>query len=142
MTRATRVGIARACLAAIGLVMLPTGLQAALAPRSFFDDFPLGRGWIAAEGGAYDEHLVRDVGLLFLALIIVTLWAAWRGEFLVPVAVAWLVQGVGHLAYHVGHLGGLDGVDRFGLVGSLATIPALAAVALAVVVSTAPRSGS
>ena len=99
MSRVTRVGTARVCLGAIGLFMLPAGVQAAFAPRSFFENFPVGRGWIAAEGGSYDEHLVRDVGVLFLALIIVTLWAAWRGEFLVPVAVAWLVQGVGHLAY-------------------------------------------
>lgn len=67
--------------------------------------------------GSYDEHLVRDVGVLFLALIIVTLWAAWHGEFPVPVSVAWLVQGVGHLPYHVGHLDGPAGVDRVGLVG-------------------------
>lgn len=124
-------GTARVCLGAIGLFMTPAGVQAALAPRSFFDDFPFGRGWIAAEGGAYDEHLVRDVGFLFLALIIVTLWAAWRDEFVVPVAVAWLVQGVGHLVYHVGHLDGVAGVDRVGLVGSLVVIPALAGVALA-----------
>lgn len=128
------------CLGAIGLFMLPAGVQAAFAPRSFFDDFPFGRGWIAAEGGSYDEHLVRDVGVLFLALIIVTLWAAWRGEFLVPVSIAWLVQGVGHLAYHVGHLDGVAGVDRVGLVVSLVVIPALAALALGALVTSPRRS--
>ena len=138
MSRVTRVGTARVCLGAIGLFMLPAGVQAAFAPRSFFENFPVGRGWIAAEGGSYDEHLVRDVGVLFLALVIVTLWAAWRGEFLVPVAVAWLVQGVGHLAYHVDHLDGVAGVDRVGLVVSLVLIPTLAALALGAMV-TAPR---
>ena len=139
MSRRSRVGTARGCLGAIGLFMLPTGVQAAFAPRSFFDDFPVGRGWITAEGGSYDEHLVRDVGVLFLALVIVTLWAAWRGEFLVPVAVAWVVQGVGHLAYHVGHLDGVDGVDRVGLVGSLVVIPVLAAIALVSMVTPTRR---
>jgi hypothetical protein len=139
MSRTSRVGTARVCLGAIGLFMLPAGVQAAFAPRSFFDDFPVGRGWIAAEGGSYDEHLVRDVGVLFLALIIVTLWAAWRGEFLMPVAVAWVVQGVGHLAYHVGHLDGVDGVDRVGLVGSLVVIPVLAALALGAMVTSTRR---
>lgn len=138
MSRVPGVGAARVCLGAIGLFMLPAGVQAAFAPRSFFDDFPLGRGWIAAEGGTYDEHLVRDVGVLFLALVIVTLWAAWRGEFLVPVAVAWLVQGVGHVAYHVGHLDGVDGVDRVGLVGSLVVVPALSTLAFGAIV-TSPR---
>ena len=142
MRLSSRVGVPRVCVAAIGLFMLPAGVQAAFAPRSFFDDFPFGRGWIAAEGGTYDEHLVRDVGLLFLALIIVTLWAAWRGEFVVPVAVAWLVQGVGHLAYHVGHLDGVDGVDRVGLVGSLVAIPALAVLALVLAVAKPKRSVS
>ena len=132
MRRAGGLGLARGCLGAIGLLMLPAGVQAAFAPRSFFDDFPVGRGWIAAEGGSYDEHLVRDVGFLFLAMVIVTLWAAWRNQFLVPVAAGWMVQGLGHLVYHVGHLEGLDGIDRVGLVGSLVAVPVLAAVVLAV----------
>ncbi len=139
MSRVTSVTLARICLGAIGLFMLPAGLHAALAPRSFFDDFPIRRGWIAAEGGSYDEHLVRDVGVLFLALIVVTLWAAWRGEFLVPVAVAWLVQGVGHFAYHVGHLDGVVGADRVGLVGSLVLVPVLAALALGAIVRSCRR---
>ena len=140
MSRVTRVDLARVCLAAIALFMVMAGLQATLAPRSFFEDFPVGRGWIAAEGGSYDEHLVRDVGVLFLALIIVTVWAAWRCVFLVPVAVAWLVQGVGHFAYHVGHLDGLDGIDRVGLVVSLAAVPVLAAIALGATVTSPRRS--
>ena len=130
LTKVSRAAISRSCLAAIVIFMLPAGLQAAFLPQSFFDDFPLGRGWIAAEGGVYDEHLVRDVGLLFLSLIIVTAWAAWRGEFVVPVATAWLVQGIGHLVYHVGHLDGIGGADRVGLVGSLIAIPVLALVAI------------
>jgi hypothetical protein len=114
----------------IAVLMLPAGLQAAFAPASFFDDFPLGRGWISAGGANYDEHLVRDVGALFLALVIVTLWSAWRREAMTGVAIAWLVQGVLHLAYHAGHLDGLDDADRIGLIVSLALVPALALVAL------------
>ena len=117
-------------LALIAAFMLPAGLNAAFWPASFFDDFPFGRGWIAAEGGTYDEHLVRDVGALFLALIVVTVWAIWRREAARLVAVAWLVQGTLHLAYHLGHLDAYDTVDRLGLVGSLVTIPALALVTL------------
>ena len=117
-------------LALIAVFMLPTALQATLAPRSWFDDFPLGRGWIAAEGGAFDEHLVRDVGVLFLALVIVTAWSAWRGEATLAVAIAWIVQGVLHLVYHVGHLDGLPTADRVAMIGSLASIPLLGAVAV------------
>lgn len=121
--------ITRWTLLAIAVFMAPTGLQAAFAPRSFFDDFPLGRGWIAAEGGAYDEHLVRDVGVLFVALIIVTVWAAWKREATTPVAIAWVVQGVLHFVYHVGHLDNLGSADKVALIGSLAAVPVLAAIA-------------
>ena len=125
-----RSEIARWSLIAIAVLMIPAGLQAAFAPRSFFDEFPLGRGWISAGDASYDEHLVRDVGALFLALIVVTLWCAWRREAMAAVAVAWLVQGVLHLGYHVGHLDGLSGADKAGLVISLALVPILALVAL------------
>jgi hypothetical protein len=132
--------VARVCLAAIAAFMLPVGVQATFAPRSFFDDFPLGRGWVAVDG-AYNEHLVRDVGLLFLALILVTAWTAWRAPGMtVIVSIAWLVQGLGHLAYHVGHLDGLDGVDKVGFVGSLVAVPVLASVALWTVLGPAPAT--
>jgi hypothetical protein len=129
-THVYRSDIAKWSLIAIAVLMLPAGLQAAFAPRSFFDDFPLGRGWISAGDAAYDEHLVRDVGALFLALIVVTFWCAWRREAMTAVAVAWLVQGVLHLGYHVGHLDGLGGTDKAALVVSLALVPILALVAL------------
>lgn len=139
LTGPAGLGATRLCLAAIAASMAPVGLQAALAPRAFFEEFPSGRGGIAAEGVTYDEHLVGDVGLLFLALTVVTMWAAPRGEFVVPAAVAWLIQGVGHVAHHVGHLDGLRGVDRVGLVVSLVAIPTLAAAALFAVASWAAR---
>ena len=122
--------IERWSLGLIAVFMLPTAVQAAFAPRSWFEDFPLGRGWIAAERGTYDEHLVRDVGVLFLALIIVTAWAAWRSEARRAVALAWIVQGTLHIVYHVGHLDGLGTADQVALVGSLVSIPLLAAIAL------------
>jgi len=37
---------------------------------------------------AYNEHLVRDVGALFLALVIASLWTARNRAFVTPVAVA------------------------------------------------------
>lgn len=122
--------VERVALAVIAAFMLPAGIQAAFAPRSFFEDFPLRRGWIAHQGDAYNEHLVRDVGALFLALIVVTAWTAWRRGPSRPVAVAWLVQGALHVAYHAGHLDGYDTVDKVGLVGSLVIVPVLALVVL------------
>ena len=120
----------RIALGLIVVFMLATALQATFSPRSFFDDFPLGRGWIAHEGDAYNEHLVRDVGVLFLALIVATIWMLWRHHDTQPIAAAWLVLGLLHLYYHAGHLSGYKTVDKFGLIGSLAAIPVLAAIAL------------
>ena len=56
----------RVALAGVGLIQLVDGLYALFAPSSFYSDFPLGRGWVEALP-AYNEHLVRDVGGLFLA---------------------------------------------------------------------------
>ena len=125
-----RSEIARWSLIAIAVLMTPAALQSAFAPRSFFDDFPLGRGWISAGDASFDEHLIRDVGSLFLALVVVTVWCAWRREAMAAVAVGWLVQGVLHLGYHIGHLDGLGASDKGGLVVSLALVPILALVAL------------
>lgn len=133
--RAAAVGSAQSALAgriALGLIvlmMVPAGVQAAFAPRSFYDDFPMDRGWVLADGGSYDEHLVRDVGALFLALIVVTVWAVWTGRGVLAVAVAWLVQGSLHFVYHVNHLHGLDGLDQAGLLATLVAVPVLAVIA-------------
>ena len=122
--------IARVCLVLVGLFFLPAGLQAAFAPRSFYTDFPLGRGWVAGTGGGYNEHLVRDVGALFLALVLLSFWAWWRPSLCLPVAVAWTFLGALHLLFHVQHLEHLETVDKVGQVGTLAVALVLAIVAV------------
>ena len=122
--------------------MLPAGVQAAFAPRSFFDDFPIGRGWISAGGDAYNEHLVRDVGALFLSLIVVTGWTVWRRVDVSGVALAWLLFGVLHLVYHVGHLDSLATADAIALTASLVVIPLLALVGLIAEHRAAPSPGT
>jgi hypothetical protein len=117
-------------LALIAVFMLPVGVMATLWPRAFFDDFPLGRSWISHSGDAYNEHLVRDVGGLFLALILATALTVWRRGDTRPLAAAWLLQGVLHLVFHLGHLDGFDRADQAGLVISLVVVPALAGWAL------------
>ena len=67
-TGAERAGPA-AALADGDLGNLGVGFQALFTPRSFYDDFPIGRGWVAMDG-PYNQHLVRDVGSLNLALVV------------------------------------------------------------------------
>jgi nucleoside-diphosphate-sugar epimerase len=113
-------GVVKVLLALLVVSGLAVGLQAQFFPRSFYDDFPFGRGWVAADG-PYNEHLVRDVGGLNLALAAVSLAAlAWaRITWARLAAVAWLIYGVPHFVYHLGHLQGLDAADKVGEVASL-----------------------
>ncbi len=93
-------------LGLLAAVQVTDGFYALLAPRSFYDDFPAGRGWVEALP-AYNEHLVRDVGSLFLATAVVLIAAAvWLDRRLVLVAlVSYLVYSVPHLIYHLLNLG-------------------------------------
>ena len=89
------------------------GIWAAFAPRSFYDDFPgSGHAWVAPDG-PFNEHLVRDVGELNLALTLVTLVAlvVLSRTLVVTTAAAWLVYSVPHLTYHLRHLDPFSGSD-------------------------------
>jgi uncharacterized protein DUF4345 len=114
-------GAIRAALAVLGVIQLVDGLYALLAPRSFYDDFPLGQHWVSALP-AYNEHLVRDVGSLFIATAVVLLWAArTMDRRLVTVAcVSFLCFSVPHAIYHFFNLGPYDTSDAIGNVVTLA----------------------
>ena len=120
-------------LAIIALGLLGVGAYAALAPRSFYDDFPGGgRHWVAVDG-PFNEHLVRDVGELNLALAFVTLAAVvWCTPLLARVvAGAWLVEGVPHLVYHLRHLDPLASDAKASSIAGLVIVPVAALVLLA-----------
>ena len=69
-TRLLRVTLV--CLALSAAVI---AVQGTLAPRSFYDGFPFGRGWVESLP-PYNEHLVRDVAGFYLAFTILFAWAA------------------------------------------------------------------
>jgi AhpD family alkylhydroperoxidase len=120
----------------LGIVQTVNGFWALFAPRSFYDDFPPGRGgWVSALP-AYNEHLLRDVGGLFLATGVLLLIAAWRlDRGLVGVSlVVWLLFAVPHAVYHVFNLEPYGTADAVGNVISLAltvVLPGALLVALA-----------
>ncbi|MGM7669067.1 hypothetical protein [Microbacterium sp. A93] len=121
------------------------GLWAAVWPSSFYESFPgLGRVWIAVDG-PFNEHLIRDVGALYLALAAASIAAAFtRGpESGRVVGVAWTVFGIPHLIYHAAQFGGMPIIDVIGniiglggsvLLGLLLMLPGPR--------SRSPRSGS
>ncbi|MCU1400249.1 MAG: hypothetical protein JWN62_3358 [Acidimicrobiales bacterium] len=117
----------RAVLIYLSLSGLLVGVWATFFPRSFYDDFPgFGRMWVAADG-PMNEHLVRDVGQLSLALAVVSLVAARTMQPLLvrTAAAAWLVNAAPHFAYHLRHLDKYDTSDQIGNVVSLGLLAAL-----------------
>ena len=132
----------RAGLVILGLGQGISALFALLAPRSFYDDFPVsGADWVSALP-PFNEHLVRDYGASFLALAALALAAAWLAErrLVVVTLAVWLVSAVPHLAFHLAHgdkPGGLEGAL------SLATLSLNAALPLVLLylVRKEPRHG-
>ena len=126
----TRIGLA---YLAVGYALV--GFWAAFAPRSFYTDFPgAGRHWISPDG-PYNQHLIRDVGELNLALLVVVAAAAVTLSLpLVRAAlVATLVNGVLHVVYHVGHVDMFSSGDQVAIIGSLVLAPVVALVLLVAV---------
>jgi hypothetical protein len=131
-TASTRRVVVRVAL--IGLVVFAAvlGFWAGLFPRAFYDAFPgFGRQWVAIDG-PFNEHLIRDVGYLSLALGVVTVAAAiWLTTPIVQAtALAWLVFSVPHLAYHASHFHEMDTIDAVGNGASLGGGVVLALVVL------------
>src|SRR5262249_10165178 len=91
------------------------GVWAEFFPTGFYSSFPgFGRHWIAM-AGAYDEHLIRDVGSFYLALTAVAI-AGIIARTATPGRIAgldWTVFGVLHFAYHVTHVEG-SAADKAG----------------------------
>jgi len=125
----------RVILTLTALTGVYVGLWAAALPQSFYDSFPgFGFMWVSIDG-PFNEHLIRDVGALYLAIGAVAVYAAFaRGLAATRAAgIAWIVFGVPHLSYHVLHFEGMTLVDVVGnivgLGGSLLLGVALLVVA-------------
>ncbi|MET0865879.1 MAG: hypothetical protein ABWZ98_16230, partial [Nakamurella sp.] len=98
--------VTRVILVAMALFGFIPGAWAAIAPESFYWDFPKIRSaWVSSDG-PYNEHLLRDIGAFFLALGVLALIAAISGRLLAArlAGAAWLVFGTVHAAYHFSHL--------------------------------------
>ncbi len=117
----THARLLRIALGYLALIALQLGAWALLAPQSFYDGFPgLGRTWVSVDG-PFNEHLVRDVGALNLALAVLLIAAAVRlsRELVLIAAVASLVWTVPHLLYHLFNTDGLASGDVVASVGGL-----------------------
>lgn len=99
-------------LLAVAIAQLGVTLQALFAPRSFYEDFPFGRGWVSA-APPYNEHLIYDYGAFTLgALLALVIAAVWLDRRVVQVAiVSWLIGAAIHFTYHAINADQLDTGD-------------------------------
>lgn len=92
------------------------GVWAAWLPDSFYAAFPgFGRIWIAVDG-PFNEHLIRDVGSLYLGLAAASVVAAFSrtADAARAVGAAWVVFGAPHLVYHAWQFTGMAPLDVAG----------------------------
>jgi hypothetical protein len=112
---------ARAALVALAASAALVGLPALFAPRSFYDDFPGLRHWVDLLP-PYNQHLVTDVGGLYLGFAIVFAWAAWRParDLVFAACAGWTFAALAHFIFHATHL------DNFGTGDAIAELVSLA----------------
>jgi hypothetical protein len=122
---------ARISLVALLAVAATIGLLGTLAPRTFYDDFPFVASWVELLP-PYNEHLVTDVGGLYLGFAVLFAWAAATLDRVLVRALctAWLLTAAIHLAFHAGHLEGFSTADAVAELVSLALLLAPPLVAL------------
>lgn len=119
---------------ALGLIFasaLTIGLTATVLPETFYEDFPFLASWVSLLP-PYNEHLVTDVGGLYLGFAVLFGWAAWTLEraLIRPLCVAWLLTAGLHLLFHAGHLDGFSTADAIAELASLALLVGAPLVAL------------
>ena len=108
-------------LLAVAFAQLGATLQALLTPRSFYEDFPFGRGWVEAYP-SYNDHLIYDYGAYTLgAVVALVIAAVWLDRRVVQVVtVSWLVSATIHFVNHV------LTVDRYGVGDAVVNLAGLA----------------
>ncbi|WP_195760693.1 hypothetical protein [Agromyces kandeliae] len=121
-----------AALAASAAIAFLVGGWACFAPRSFYDSFPGVLGTWISTNGPFNEHLIRDVGALYLGLGVASVAGlVWRSPALFrALGLAWTVFGALHLGYHVTHLGHQDAADDIAAITSLTIALALGVMLL------------
>ncbi|GAA3686278.1 hypothetical protein GCM10022267_86450 [Lentzea roselyniae] len=114
----------RAGLAFLALVEGIVGGWSLIAPKHFFDNFPLPTNQWVAYFPPFNEHLLRDFGALNLALCAVLVFAAVTLERRLTQAalVGYLLFAVPHLVFHLNHLSHMPFADQVGNVVSLVAV--------------------
>jgi hypothetical protein len=123
--------LARVALGLLFLAALLIGLTATAFPRAFYDDFPFLAHWVDLLP-PYNEHLVTDVGGLYLGFAVLFGWAAWSLEraLIKPLCIGWIFTATLHLIFHASHLDDFSAADAVGELAALVLLLIPAPLAL------------
>jgi hypothetical protein len=121
----------RTALGFLFVAAVTIGLIAAVLPRTFYDDFPFLAHWVELLP-PYNEHLVTDVGGVYLGFALLFAWAAWTLDrtLVRAVCAAWLLTATIHLLFHIGHLAGFGSADAIAEIATLALLLVPAPIAI------------
>lgn len=98
----------RATLTLLAAIAAAVGLFAAVAPHTFYREV-VGVDLL----GPYNQHLVTDVGGLYLGFAVLFAAAAvtLRRELVLATCGAWTLTQLVHFGYHLAHLEGFGAAD-------------------------------
>ncbi len=124
-------GVIRFALGYLAVAMGLVALYILIAPRSFYDDFPVGGSEWVSVLPPYNEHLIRDYGAAGLGLASLAAMAAfWMDRRLVQATcVAVFIGTAPHAIYHFTTTESLSTADNVGSLGAL-TLQAVLPLAL------------
>jgi AhpD family alkylhydroperoxidase len=91
----------RTILLLLGFGQALVGVTMLIDRRGWFQSFPLGRDWVEALP-PFNEHLVVDVGSLFVGIgVLAVLAGIWlERRVVIAACTAWLLYAVPHTIYH------------------------------------------
>jgi hypothetical protein len=123
------------------------GAWALFLPRYFYENFPgFGHTWVSVDG-PYNEHFIRDLGALQLALALLAAVCLFARPHVSvrTVALCTLMFNLPHFVYHVIHLGAFsssfDRVANVMVLGAGVLVPVLLLIlSAAAIKSVSPKT--
>jgi len=128
----------RLCLIFLTIAGVAVGAWAYFAPLNWYTTFPgMGMTWLPVLG-PYNEHLVKDVGGMFLglaALSALALYYLGNRAVVVITGISWSIFNALHLIYHLGML------HMYGTRDAVLNVISLGAILLASLLLLVPIRG-
>jgi hypothetical protein len=117
----------RIALAVLFVVELVVGAWNAIAPRSFYNNFPT-----VDLTPPFSEHFARDFGFATLGIAFLLLIAliAPKAHYVIPAVLAYSFFSIPHFFFHLAHLDNATGAQAAFLIGGNALVALLGVTAI------------